>query len=50
MSTRYISLDSYAKKLSNDIIFITYISYFVDQNNDQSNLLNYVCAGDRGSK
>jgi hypothetical protein len=42
MSTKSISLDLYAKKLFNYIIFVTYISYFIDQNNDQSNFLNYV--------
>jgi hypothetical protein len=42
MSIKSISLDSYAKKLSNDIIFLTYILYFIDQNNGQSNFLNYV--------
>jgi hypothetical protein len=44
MATKSISLDSYAKKLSNDIIFVTYISYFINQNNGQSNFLNYVRA------
>jgi hypothetical protein len=30
------------QKLSNNIIFVAYISYFIDQNNGQSNFLNYV--------
>jgi hypothetical protein len=30
------------KKFFNDIIFVTYISYFIDQNNDQKKFLNYV--------
>jgi hypothetical protein len=49
MSTKSISLDSYAKNLFNNIIFMTYILYFIDQNNDQSNFLIYV-RGDRGSR
>jgi hypothetical protein len=36
MSTKTIPLDLYSKNISNDIIFLTYNSYFIDQNNDQS--------------
>jgi hypothetical protein len=36
MSTKSISLDLYAKILFNDIIFMSCILYFIDQNNDQN--------------
>jgi hypothetical protein len=43
MYTKYIPLDSYSNKVFDDIIFVTYILYFIDQNNGQSKFLNYVC-------
>jgi hypothetical protein len=44
MSTKSIPLDSDSKAVSNDIIFMIYNLYFIDQNNDQTNFLNHVRA------
>lgn len=44
MSIKFIPLDSYLNKVSNDIFFMTYFPYFIDQINGQSVFLNYVRA------
>jgi hypothetical protein len=38
----YIPLDSYSKKINNNITFLKYISYLINQNNDQTNFFNNV--------